>query len=332
MTSTPIDRRHLGRMAFATGIATTLASLGRGAFAQAWPGRPIRIVYPYQGGGVGDAMVQFMKPALEERLKQVFFLETKPGAGGNIGTSEVVRAAPDGYTFVMGATANYAVNQYLYKLGYDPLTQLEPVVAVAEAPLLAVVGPGVTATSIKQLADQIRAPGARFNYGSPGAGSPTHLAGASFGLMLNSNMEHISFKGTNPMVQSILSGDVQLAFPTLTVVAGHLKTGKMRALAVLSRQRLADLPDVPTAAEAGFPELLFGNWWAMAAPKGTPPEIVQRVATEVRQVLAEPAIRTRLAEMGHVPLSYSPAETTTFMRNEAAKYKVLIERTGIRIE
>lgn len=332
MPPTSIDRRgFLGRCALVA-AGTAAASSGGRAFAQTWPGRPVRIVYPYQGGGVGDAMVHFMEPALEQRFKQAFFLETRPGAGGNIGTSEVVRAAPDGHTFVMGATANYAVNQYLYKLGYDPLTQLEPVVAVADAPLLAVVGPNVTATSLRQLAEQIRAPGARFNYGSPGAGSPTHLAGASFGLMLNSSMEHISFKGVAPMAQSMLSGDVQLAFPTLTVVSGHLKTGKLRALAVLSRQRLPDLPDVPTAAEAGFPELLFGNWWVLAAPRGTPSAIVQSLGDEVRQILRDPAIRARIGEMGHVPLGYDAAETASFVRGEAAKYRTLIERTGIRIE
>jgi len=328
MTIVTLNRRKFGQFAFAMSVA----SLGGGAAAQTWPSRPVRVVYPYAGGGVGDAMFHFMEPALEQKFAQAFFMEVKPGAGGNIGTADVVRAAPDGHTLLMAPTANYSVNQYLYKLGYDPLAQLDPVVAVAEAPLIAVVGPSVTATSLKQLSEQVRAPGSRFNYGSPGAGSPTHLAGASFSMMHGNVMEHIGFRGTAPMVQSMLSNDVQLAFPTITPVLGQLKAGKLRALAVLSKQRLPELPDVPTSAEAGFPELLFGNWWVLSAPRGTDSAVVNRLSTEMRQLLADPAIRARFGEIGHVPMGLGPGETTAFMRAEAAKYKTLIERTGIRIE
>lgn len=328
MTLATISRRSLGRF----GLAVGLASLGRSASAQAWPSRPIRVIYPYQGGGVGDAMIHLMEPVLEQRFKQAFFLDIKSGAAGNIGTAEAVRAAPDGYTLLMAPTANYSVNQYLFKLGFDPLTQLDPVVAIAEAPLIAVVGPGVTTSSLKQISEQVRAPGSRFNYGSPGAGSPTHLAGASFSLLHGNVMEHISFRGTAPMVQAMLSSDVQIAFPTLTPVLGQLKAGKLRALAVLSKQRLPELPDVPTAAEAGFPDLVFGNWWVLSAPRGTDPALINRLSAEIRQLLTDPAMRAKFGEIGHVPLGYGPAETAAFVRAEAGKYKSLIERTGIRLE
>lgn len=312
--------------------AVAMACAVPSVLAQTWPSKPVRIIYPYAGGGVGDAMFHFMKAPLEQKFGQAFFLDLKAGAGGNIGASEAARAAPDGHTFMMGPTANLAVNQYLFKLNFDPLAALEPVVAVAEAPLIAIVGPGVSATSLKQLAEQVRMPGSRFNFGSPGAGSPTHLAGASFSLANGNAVEHIAFKGTAPMVQAMLSGDVQLAFPTLTPVLGQLKAGKLRALAVLSKQRLPELPDVPTAAEAGFPDFLFGNWWALSAPKGTDPAIINQLSTEVRQLLADPAIRARFFEIGHVPMGLNPAETTAFVRAEAAKYKALIERSGIKIE
>jgi tripartite-type tricarboxylate transporter receptor subunit TctC len=323
-----ITRRQLGLAVLSAG----LSPVREVAAADSWPSKPIRIVYPYAGGGVGDAIFRLIETSLEQRLKQAFFIDNKAGAAGNIGTGEVVRAAPDGYTFLLAPTGNYSVNQHLFKLGFDPLAQLDPVVAIADAPLLAVVAPGVTATSLKQLSDQVRAPGSRFNYGSPGAGSPSHLAGASFSLMHGNSIEHISFRGTAPMAQSMLANDVQMAFPTQLAVAGQLKAGKLRPLAVLSRQRLPELPDVPTAAEAGFPDLVFGNWWVLSAPKGTDAAVINRVGTEIRQLLGEANIKTRLAEMGQQVLSFGPAETTAFMRAESTKYKTLIERTGIRLD
>lgn len=325
---TRIDRRRLAQIA----LAFASAPLATATRAQSWPGRPVRVVYPYAGGGVGDAMFRFLEGPLRQKFGQAFFMDIKAGAGGNIGAGEVARAAPDGHTLLMAPTANYSVNQYLFKLGFDPLTQFEPIATVANAPLLAVVGPDVAATSLRQLADLVRAPGSRFNYGSPGAGSPTHLAGASFALANGNTMEHIAFKGTAPMVQSMLAGDVQLAFPTLTPVLGQLKAGRLRALAVLARQRLPELPDVPSVVEAGFPDLVFGNWWMLAAPRGTDAAVVARLGAEVRQLLADPAIQAKFAEIGHVPLIMGPAESAAFVRAEAAKFKTLIERTGIRIE
>jgi len=327
-TPNSMTRRQVGRVTIAAGMAAATGS----TLAQAWPSKTIRIVYPYAGGGVGDAIFRLLEQGLEQRFKQSFFIENKAGAGGNIGTGDVVRAAPDGHTFLLAPTGNYSVNQHLFKLGYDPLAQLDPVVALADAPLLAVVSPGVTATSLKQLSDQVRANGSRFNYGSPGAGSPSHLAGASFSLMHGNAVEHISFRGTAPMTQSMLSNDVQMAFPTLLAVAAQVKAGKLRPLAVLSKQRIPELPEVPTAAEAGFPELLFGNWWVLSAPKGTAPTAISRLSTEIRQLMAEPEIKRKLVDMGQMPLGYGPAETAAFIRAESIKYKTLIERTGIRLD
>ncbi len=327
-TSNTMTRRQVGRVAIAAGMAAATGS----ALAQAWPSKTIRIVYPYAGGGVGDAIFRLLEQGLEQRFKQAFFIENKAGAGGNIGTGDVVRAAPDGHTFLLAPTGNYSVNQHLFKLGYDPLAQLDPVVALADAPLLVVVSPGVTATSLKQLSDQVRANGSRFNYGSPGAGSPSHLAGASFSLMHGNAVEHISFRGTAPMTQSMLANEVQMAFPTLLAVGAQVKAGKLRPLAVLSKQRIPELPDVPTAAEAGFPDLLFGNWWVLSAPKGTDPAVINRVSTEIRQLMADPEIKRKLVDMGQVPLAYGPTETAAFMRAESTKYKTLIERSGIRLD
>lgn len=310
-----------------------LAAMVSGVGAKEWPNKPIRVVSPYAAGGVGDIILRLLAPALQAGLGQPLVIDNKSGAAGNIGTADVVRARPDGYTLLFAPTANFAVNQYLFKnLGFDPATQLEPITTVAEAPLIAVTSAAGRAKTFKELASQARGNLGKFNYGSPGAGSPTHLAGASFSQMTGNSLVHVTYRGTPPLVQGLLTDEVQLAFPTLTPVAGNLRAGKLKALAVLARQRIPSLPDVPTTAEAGFPDLIFGNWWVLAAPKGTDPKIIARLAHEIHAALADPALRARLDDIGHVPVGLGPAESVAFMRSESARYKALIERAGIKLD
>jgi tripartite-type tricarboxylate transporter receptor subunit TctC len=325
---TTFTRRAVSRAL--AGLA--LAASAAGAGAQEWPAKPIRIVSPYAAGGVGDTIFRVIAPVLEARLGQRFVIDNKTGAAGNIGTAEVVNARPDGYTLLFAPTANYAVNQHLFNnLGFDPVTQLDPIATVAEAPLIAVASANAP-TTLKDFASQARSNPNKFNFGSPGAGSPTHLAGVSFSQMAGNSMVHIGYRGTPPLVLAMLSGDVQLAFPTLTPVGPHLRAGKLKALAVMGTQRVPELPGVPTTAEAGFPELVFGNWWVLAAPKGTDPKVVARLGSEVRAALADPAIRVKLGEIGHIALALGPAESSSFVRTESARYKALIERNGIKLE
>jgi tripartite-type tricarboxylate transporter receptor subunit TctC len=323
--------RHV-RMAIGLISGLLLSAAAVNASAQDWPAKPIRIVSPYAAGGVGDTIFRLISPALEARLGQRFLIDNKTGAAGNIGTAEVVNSKPDGYTFLFAPTANYAVNQHLFpSLGFNPVTQLDMIFTVAEAPLIAVTGANGPAT-LKELASQARSNPQKFNFGSPGAGSPTHLAGVSFSQLAGNSIQHIAYRGTPPMVMAMLSGDVQLAFPTLTPVGAQLRSNKLKAIAVMSNQRMPELPNVPTTVEAGFPELVFGNWWVLAGPKGMDPKIVERLGNEVRAALADPAIRAKLSEIGHVALNLGPAETAAFMRSESARYKTLIERNGIKLE
>jgi len=303
------------------------------AAAQEWPARPVRVVIPFAAGSVSEAIFRTLTPGVESRLGQRFVVESKPGADGVIGTADVVRAAADGYTLLLAPTAVYAVTPHLFRnLSFDPLIALDPISLLADAPLLAVIGSGVPAKSLAEMADYLRANPGKFNYGSPGTGSPAHLAGAAFAQQTGNSLVYVPYKGTPPMVQALLAGDIQVAFPTLTGIIGPLRSGKLRALAVLARQRMPELPDVPTTAEAGFAQLVGGNWWALAAPRGTPPRIIQRLADEFRIALADTDVRKRIGDLGHVPLGFTPVETAAFLRSESARYKSIVESGGIKTE
>jgi tripartite-type tricarboxylate transporter receptor subunit TctC len=300
---------------------------------QGWPAKPIHIVVPNSAGSVGEVILHALTPPVEARLGQRFLVDNKPGAAGNIGTAEVARAAPDGYTLLLAPTANYAVNQHLFKdLGFDPLAALEPIAVLAEAPLLAVVNADVPARSLEELAAYIRANPGKLNFGAPGTGSPSHLTGALFSQMTGNAMVYIPYKGIAPMVQALMANDIQLTFPTMTTVLGALKSNRLRVLAVMARSRLPELPDVPTSVEAGFPDLVFGNWWALAAPRGTDARILDRLSAEIGSALADPGVRKRIVEVGHVPTGLRRADVAAFMRSESARYKAIVETGRIKPE
>ena len=318
------------RNILAIAAAALAPSIG---LSQDWPSRPIRVVIPFAAGSVSEAIFRTMAPGVEADLGQRFVVEAKPGADGAIGTSEVVRAAPDGYTLLLGPTAVYAVIPHLFpSLGFDPLAALDPVSLLADAPLLAVVGADVPVRSLDELTRYVRASPGKYNYGSPGSGSPAHLTGAAFSQQTGNAVVYVPYKGTPPMVQALLAGDIQMAFPTWTGIIGPVKAGKLRVLAVMSRERMSELPDVPTTVEAGFPQLVGGNWWVLSAPRGTSPRILSRLAEEFRKVLADAAVRKRIGELGHVPIGLPPAETAAFLKSESARYKSIVERGGIKPE
>lgn len=306
-----------------TAISTGLSST---AIAQEWPAKPMRVVIPFAAGSVSEAIFRVMAPPIESRLGQRFVIESKPGADGHIGVGEVIRAAADGYTLLLAPTANFAVTPHMFKnLGFDPLTALDPISLLADAPLLAVTGANVPSRNLKELVEYVRAAPGKYNYGSPGSGSPAHLAGAAFSQMTGNGMVYVPYKGTVPMITAMLAGDVQVAFPTLTGIIGQLKSGKLRAIAVLSRQRMAEVPDVPTSAESGFPQFTGSNWWVLAAPHGTSGRIIDRLFSEFKATLADAEIKKRVADLGHVTIGYSPAETAAFLKTESARYKSIVE-------
>ncbi len=311
-------------------VVAFMFAMSLSAGAQEWPAKPIRIVVPYTPGGVSEAIFRAMSTGIEARLGQRFYLENKPGADGNIGTGEVVRAIPDGYTLLLAPTANFAVTPHMYKnLNFDPLTGRDPVGLLVEAPLILTVSANVPARTMKEFIDYIRANPGKYNYGSPGSGSPAHLTVAQISQQTGNSMVYVPFKGTAPLALAMLSGDVHISTYSLTAVAGHLKAGKLRGLAVTAKQRMAEIPDIPTTAEAGFPQYSGTNWWVLAAPRGTPTRIIDRLWAEFRSALAEPEVRKRIVETGHVPIPQGPAETVSFLRSESARYKKIVEDGNI---
>lgn len=306
--------------------AAIVSLLAFTACAQEWPAKPIRIIVPYTAGGVSEAIFRAMSTSIESRLGQRFYIENKPGADGNIGTGDAVRAAPDGYTLLLAPTANFAVTPHMYKnLNFDPLTGLDPVGLLVEAPLIITVSANVPARTMKEFIDFIRANPGKYNYGSPGSGSPAHLTMAQISQQTGDSMVYVPFKGTAPLALAMLSGDVHASTYSLTAVHGHLKAGKLRALAITSKQRMAEIPDVPTTIEAGFPQYSGTNWWVIAAPKGTNTRIIDRLWAEFRTALNEPEVKTRIAATGHVPVPMGPAETASFLRAESARYKKIVD-------
>jgi len=314
-------------------LAAVAAFVPLAAFAQDYPAKPIRVIIPNAAGSVSEAIFRVMSPQIEAKLGQRFVVDSRPGADGAIGTTEVIRSAPDGYTLLLAPTANYAVTPHLFKThNYEPLVNLEPISMIAEAPLLTIVNTQVPAKNLKELVDYVRANPGKYNYGSPGTGSPAHLTGAFFSQMAGNGVVHIPYKGTVPMITALLSSDVQMAFPTLTGVIGQMKAGKLRALAVMSKERLPEVPDVPTAVEAGYPQLVSTNWWVLSAPKSTSPRIVERLYAEFKAALGSPDVKKRVSELGHVTVGLSPADTAAFIKSESARYKTVVDKGNIRIE
>lgn len=320
--------RHLARRALPVCIA-----LAAGLTHAAWPEGPIRVVVPYPAGAAGDLVLRQMAPALQARLGQPLVVDNKAGAGGNIGTMDVVRAKPDGQTLLMGATNNFVINQHLYRsLGFDPLKALVPITQVVEAPSVLFVSSAVPARSYSEFAAYAKAHPGQLNYGSPGAGTTPHLSAHALSERIGARMVHVPYKGAQPGVTGLLGNEVQMFLTGYGVAGAHLPGGRIRALAVAAPQRLKALPDVPTAAEAGMPEVVLSNWWGLAAPQGTDPAIVERLASEVKAVLQQPAMQQFMASQGFVPVGNTPADFARQLVRESAQWQDIVRRTGVTLD
>jgi tripartite-type tricarboxylate transporter receptor subunit TctC len=301
------------------------------AHAQAFPNKPVRLVVPFPPGGPLDTVGRALAQKLTEAWGQSVIVDNRPGAGGNIGADLVAKAAPDGYTVVMGALSTHAVNPSLYaKMPYDAVKDFAPITLVAITPNVLVVNPSLPVNSVRELIAYAKANPGKLAFGSGSNGSAGHLAGELFKADTGTDLLHVPFKGAAPAMQALLSGDIQMMFDNLASASAQVKAGKLKALAVTTARRSPLAPDLPTMAESGVPGFDISTWFGLLAPAGTPPEIVGRWNAEVGRILRTPEMRERLTAMGAEPAPDTPAEFAQFIASEAAKYARIVKVSGAK--
>lgn len=320
----------LAGVALSVGLCLGNASL---LHAQDYPSKPVRFVVPFAPGGTTDVLARLVGERLSASLGQQFVVDNKPGAGGNVGTAQVAKAEPDGYTLLMGTVGTHAINASIYpSLPYDPVQDFAPVTLVATVPNVLVVNPEVPANSVAELIALAKEKPGELNFASSGNGSSIHLSGELFKAMTGVDIVHVPYKGSGPAVIDLLGGQVQMMFDNLPSSAPQIKAGKLRPLGVTSKERSPTLPDVPTIAEAGVPGYEALSWFGVLVPAGTPEAIVAKLRDEIAEALADPAMRERFAELGAVPVGDTPAEFADFISAETAKWAKVVAEAGIKLE
>lgn len=300
------------------------------SMAQGYPAKPGRIVAAYPPGGSVDMVARLVGDKLRESTGQAFVIENRSGASGNIGTEYVARSAPDGYTLLMGSSAAMASNVHVYaRLPYDPIKDFAPVIMVAHQPNVLVVHPALDANSIAGLIALAKSRPGKLNYASSGSGTSNHMAAEMFMMKTGTSIMQVPFKGGAPAITALVGGQVDLMFETVPTVVSLVKAGKLRALAVTSTQRLAALPDVPTMAEAGLKEFDFRGWIGLAAPAGTPKEIVAKLNTEVQRAITG-SLSKKLGELGLDVVGGTPEQFSEFLREDITRYEALVKASGLQ--
>ena len=302
------------------------------ALAQKFPDKPIRFIVPFPPGGGNDILARAIAPKMGEFLGQPVVIDNRAGAGGNIGTDLAAKSAPDGYTIVI-ASNQVTINPWLYaKLPFDIEKDFVAVAQAASVPMVLAVHPSVPANTLKEFIALAKASPGKFNHGTPGNGTPQHIAFEVFNHAAGVQVTHIAYKGTGPAIADLIGGQVQSAIGTMASLEQHVKAGKLRALGVTTPKRSPAMPNVPTVAEAGLPGFEVPLWYSILAPAGTPKEIVARLSSEVARALAVPETRERLTAQGFDVNYLNPEQMSELIRNDIARWQKSIKDIGLKLD
>ena len=302
-------------------------------WAQSYPTKPIRLVAPFPPGGVADVLARAIAPELQAALGQQVLVDNKPGAGGNIGAEIVAKAEPDGHTLMLASAGILTINEFLYaKTPFDPATAFAPITVVGDMPNIVVVHPRAGVGTLKELIDKARAQPGKLDFGSAGNGTTTHLAIVLLEQAAGIKLAHVPYKGAAPAVQDLVAGQIDGLVDNPPLVLPHVRSGALRALAWAAPQRMAILPDVPTAAEAGLPGFEASSWFALVAPAGTSPEIVARLNAEAAKILKDPKMVEQFAQRGIRLVGNPAAEFAAFIPKERARWGEIVKASGVKLE
>jgi tripartite-type tricarboxylate transporter receptor subunit TctC len=314
-------------------LAIAIAAVATGALAQPYPSKPVKLVAPSTPGDAPDVIARLVADKLSTALGQQVVVENRPGAGGVVGSDYVAKAAPDGYTLIMGNAGSHGINAAVYaKLPYDIQRDFAPVSQVAVAPNVMVINPSLPASTVAEFIAYAKANPGKLSYASGGNGSSAHMSMELFKSMSGIDIQHVPYKGSSPALTDVVSGQVVAFIGNMPPTVPLIKAGKLRALAVTTKSRSALMPELPTIAEAGLPGFETDAWFGVLAPAGTPPEIVNRLSAEIAKIAKSPEIRERLVAMGAEPVGSTPEEFKAVIDRDIAKWKPLAQKVNIRID
>ena len=308
-----------------------IALMAGGVHGQPYPSKPIRIVAPFAPGGGTDFIARLIAQKLSERFGQQVIVENKPGAGGNLGAEFAVRSAPDGYTMLLVA-GSYTVNPSLYRLSFDPVNDITPIVQLSQGPFMVAVHPSVPAKTLKELIDLAKQQPDKLSYGSAGSGSITHLASALFLEMAKIKVTHVPYKGTGPALNDTIAGNVQLIFGSVATTLQYVKSGRLRSLAVTTRERISAAPEVPTVEEAGVPGYQVILWHGLVGPKGMSRAVVERVNRDANEILKAKDMEQLLATDGVSPAGGTPEQFRAQIGADIERWRTVVQRAGLKLE
>lgn len=322
--------KRLSRVFFAVSLAVPTAVA---IAADVYPSQPINIVVAYPPGGSTDVAARLLAQDLSKRLNQQVVVDNRSGAAGAVGTMNVVRAAADGHTVLFASSAELTVAPALRKsITYDVDRDLVPVAMVAQVPFILAVNNDLPVNSVQELVAYVKANPGKVNYSSFGNGTSNHMVGESLKLEANLDMEHVPYRGSAPSLQDLVGGQVQMTFDTITALMPLIEAGRVKPLAIATAERSALVPNLPTVAESGFPGFTGGTWFGVMAPRGTPPEVVEKLSLAIRDSLNSPEIAEQLSQRGFIPTPRDPAGLTEQIQKESARWKAVQEKIDLQLD